>query len=54
MKNELGKSNVPLTVDTENAECMPHKDMWQNPQDKEETKKDNSAAVLNQLPWGKR
>lgn len=43
---KLGKKNVPLTADTENAKFTAHVDTWQNLQDKEETDKANSTIVL--------
>ncbi|RMB99681.1 hypothetical protein DUI87_23936 [Hirundo rustica rustica] len=41
--------DVPLRADTKNLELTGQKDIGQNPQDKGETNKDNSATVLNQL-----
>lgn len=41
-------------ADTEDAEFMDHKDIWQNPKEKEETNKESSSTEQNQLPLRKR
>lgn len=45
----FGKRDVPLMVYTKKAEFRGHKDIWQNPQDKDETNKATRATVLNQV-----
>lgn len=41
-------------VYTKKAEFRGHKDIWQNPQDKDETNKATTATVLNQVQLHKR
>lgn len=47
---KLGKKDVTLIADIQNAEFTDNKDTCQNPQDKEESNKANSAIVLKSAP----
>lgn len=60
MISELGEVSKAweegCSTDGAHKECRfyGHKDIWQNPLDKEQTNKAKAASVLNQLQWGKR
>lgn len=52
--NRVEKEGFPRVVDAGNAGFPGHKDIWQNPQGKEESNKPNSATVLQSAPAGRK